>query len=141
MTEPQHMSALRDANQIRLRRARLRSEVAALNTCQGSGLLADMITDGYDTRPEVRSALATLAVKDAICWVQRLGDQASGRYLTLIGASETRRVKELTARQRVMLAGLLRGGTDALRDAEDNADVDRWARVHNNDPDHLGTAA
>jgi hypothetical protein len=99
----QHMEALARANAIRLRRARLRREVAA-----GNRSLADVIAD-----PPVEAKGAT--VGSALAWQYRWGSERVRRFLSdlqgrgVVFLSETRPLEALTQRERHHLAAELRG--------------------------------
>lgn len=134
MSTPQHMQALAVANATRRRRSELLIEVAELDTEDGRGLLADMLDGGYAEHPDVAQALSNVVAVNVLHWVRRMPRPVAVRYVKAIGASETRLVGSLSVRQREVLAGLLRGGVEALKLAEEENEFERWRRLH-------GTAA
>jgi hypothetical protein len=105
--EPQHMVALSRANHVRLTRARLHREIAALPRQEGYDRVAELLLDP----PE---ELESLAVGTLICWVDRVGPTVMRRFLRHRWINELRPIGKLTYRQALELAGALRNGSWGL---------------------------
>ena len=102
--EPQHMTALQRANEVRLGRAALKREVAGeQDVARGRARLAALLEDPP-------SALASLPIGEALLWPRRHGRRTVGRFLVVAGCREHKRVGELTERQRRAIAVALRHG-------------------------------
>lgn len=91
---PQHMVALRKGDQIRLARAATKSQITA-----GELSLLEAID-----RPEIQSMCIVDLLRTQHGWGRRRAEKA----LSMLGASTTRRVDELTPRQRTVLNEIAR---------------------------------
>lgn len=96
---PQHMQALAHANDVRLKRAALRRDIAA-NLADVPGVLAD--TPDY---------AQTMAILDLLMAQRRWGRQRSRRLLAVAGVGEMRYLRDLTERQRRVISDLVAWGT------------------------------
>ena len=100
MTVPQHIQALANGQTIRLRRAALHREVAALPTAEGRQRVADLL----DHR---EPAIQSMRVSTLLEWIHRNGPLAVRGALAAAGVSEYRIVRELTDRQIIALEDVL----------------------------------
>lgn len=130
MSTPQYDQARALANAVRKTRSRLRFEIAGLDPEQGRGVIADLISDGFDTHDEIRTAIKNARMFDVLKWGRRMQSEVASRYMAAVGAADVRLVGELTERQRHLLADLLRGGVDRLRVVEEENEFEKWRRIH-----------
>lgn len=93
----QHMRALQVANEVRLARSRLKKQV-------GQGVLSVVEVIG-DCPQEVR----TMTVAELLDSQRRWGGKRCRSFLTAISMSETRKLGELTPRERTRLIESLSG--------------------------------
>jgi hypothetical protein len=108
--EPGWKVALREANRVRLVRAAWKRRIKGQPTDEASReLLADVLSDPPED-------LCGMVVGDLIGACRRVGPVAIGRYLRAAEVSSTRRVGDLTARQRSVLIGVLRAPRQGERD-------------------------
>ena len=96
---PQHITALAQANATRLARAQERQRIAHLPRPEGHRAVAALLLDPPE---HIRS----LPVVKLLLWPHRAYQRNATGALALIGASETRKVGQLTERQRRELAGM-----------------------------------
>ena len=99
----QQEQALKAANGIRLQRAALRREVRGLPFEQGRARVADVL----ECPPDFMESAVVFRV---LQWPRYTGEHVARSMLVPSGASELRRVGELTDRQVAVLAGRLRDG-------------------------------
>jgi hypothetical protein len=99
---PQHLLALRRANEVRLARADLKRRIAAGEVSAGEVIL--------DCPWEAES----MAVADLLMSQRRWGHTRCRNFLSGVPMSETKTVGSMTQRQRLALSGMLGcAGTDA----------------------------
>jgi hypothetical protein len=92
---PQHMQALRRANEVRLARAELKRKVA-----EGAIPVSDVIlTCPWEA--------ASMTVAELLVSQRRWGTTRSSKFLAGIGVPETKTVGSMTARQRDVLATMI----------------------------------
>ncbi|MDX6706240.1 MAG: hypothetical protein QOK16_127 [Solirubrobacteraceae bacterium] len=92
---PQHMQALRRANEVRLARAELKRKVA-----EGAIPVSDVVlTCPWEA--------ASMTVAELLVSQRRWGITRSSKFLAGIGVPETKTVGSMTARQRDVLATML----------------------------------
>lgn len=103
MTEPQHMAAVRKANRVRLARVDLKRRIAALSREEAFELLAGT----FENPPEFCQGMTPF---DLLMFVRRMGRRHALTWIRKAGLSEARRIRELTERQRMVLAAMLREG-------------------------------
>jgi hypothetical protein len=93
--EPQHLQALRRANEVRLARAELKHKVG----------------DGAITAEEVVLTCpweaASMTIAELLSSQRRWGTTRASTFLAVVGMPETKTIGSLTERQRSLLAGLL----------------------------------
>lgn len=101
----QPLEALRLANRVRLARAGLRREVAALPADQGRERLAGLLED-----PVWRAAgpAATATVVGVLTWPAYSGPVGARRLSRRLGIGDARQVRDLTVRQARQVAAWLR---------------------------------
>jgi hypothetical protein len=100
----QHVVALGEAQRVRLARAETRAKVHAGRLQQdGRDILADML------ERDVPWELKTAALGTVLTWPKHSQITTRRNLVAACGASETRRLGELTYRQRVALVNALRG--------------------------------
>jgi len=92
---PQHMQALRRANEVRLARAALKRTVAEGSTTVGAVILA------------CPWEAASMTITELLLSQRRWGSTRCGRFLADIGLTETKTVGSLTERQRRALATMI----------------------------------
>ena len=107
---PQHLTALQKGNRIRLRRAADKREIKALPRMEAYGMIADIL----EHPPEYWEGGSPMELLMA---VRRHGRFFSLTFLRKAGVPESRKVSELTERQRFALAGVLREGAAERRAA------------------------
>ena len=109
MERPQHMDALDKANAVYSQMAHLRKELKRLPQPDALALLADMLVAPDDC---LDSALGALRVGKALSAVRGVGGPRAERLLgDALGSfrpDASRRVRDMTVRQRRCLAGVLR---------------------------------
>jgi hypothetical protein len=92
---PQHMQALRRANEVRLARAELKRKVA-----EGAIPVSDVVlTCPWEA--------ASMTVAELLVSQRRWGTTRSSKFLAGIGVPETKTVGSMTARQRDVLATMI----------------------------------
>ncbi|MEA2233193.1 MAG: hypothetical protein QOD83_3009 [Solirubrobacteraceae bacterium] len=92
---PQHMQALRRANEVRLARAELKRKVA-----EGAIPVSDVVlTCPWEA--------ASMTVAELLGSQRRWGTTRSSKFLAGIGVPETKTVGSMTARQRDVLATMI----------------------------------
>jgi len=97
----QHLQALEQANRVRLARAELKRRVA-----RGETKVADVILScPWESQ--------SMSVFDLLTSQRRWGSTRARKFLTSLPLSETKRIGDLTNRQRVTLAALLTAGGKA----------------------------
>ena len=102
----QQLSALERANHVRLLQIELKRQVRQAGVSGGRLLLATVLEDGPDARPEL-----AMPVRRLLLLIPRMGEARVHRYLGKVGVySGDRRVRDLSDRQRLLIAGLLREG-------------------------------
>lgn len=100
-TQDQRLGALQIANRRRLAQAHIRSEIKALDPPQGQALVADIIVSQHDGDLQAMNVLTLLMCvrgmrqKIALWMLEQAG---------LVRSLTTARLRDLTARQRVVLA-------------------------------------
>lgn len=98
----QRMDALAAANEIRLGIARVRAEVFALEQPAGCEEVAGLLENPDET-------VSAMKIGTLLLSVRKFGRQRVGRLLSMAEVrSMDRRVRDLSERQRRVLAGLLR---------------------------------
>ena len=93
--EPQHLTALQKANQIRLARAEVKRRVTA-----GELSAAEVVL-------ECPLEVESMAVMDLLMSQHRWGRQRCRKFLALVPLTESKRIGDMTDRQRRALADLL----------------------------------
>jgi hypothetical protein len=101
-TREQSLAALARADEIRLGRASLKREIAALPQHDGERRVAELLLDP----PEV---VVSAEVDAVLCWTRGWGSRRVRRFLVANRVAEMKPVGSLTERQRRMLANQLRG--------------------------------
>jgi hypothetical protein len=95
---PQHIQALRKANDVRLARAARHREIAKLTRQEGCRELSKLLADPP-------SEIESMAIIDLLQWVHRIGCSQARSILRHSGPmGERRQVRALTPRQRNQLA-------------------------------------
>jgi hypothetical protein len=112
---PQHMTALKLANEVRVARADLKRRV---RTNEQSA--ADVVL----TNPP---AAQSMTVASLLVCQRGWGSEKARRFLKTFSMSESRTVGSLVERERQAVASRLHGGMRALRDAEAFSDAGQWA--------------
>lgn len=105
MTAQQH-AALRRANEIRVAQSRIRKALAALPASDGLALAADLIT-----AEPLDSAVASMPVGRLLRHVRGIGHPRSEALLSWAAGTPikaSRRIRQLTRRQRTAIAQALR---------------------------------
>lgn len=97
--DQQHLRALQEANRVRLARAEMKREIAA-----GDLAAADVILS-------CPWQAESMSISQVLMSQKRWGRARCRRLLLSIGVPENKAVGTLTERQRVALAGMLRGKT------------------------------
>jgi len=95
--DQQHLRALQEANRVRLARAEMKREIAA-----GDLAAADVILS-------CPWQAESMSISQVLMSQKRWGRARCRRLLLSIGVPENKAVGTLTERQRVALAGMLRG--------------------------------
>jgi hypothetical protein len=103
VSEAQHITALSAANRVRIRRAKDRRDINALSPAEGLAVCADIL----ETLPDHWARATSM---ELIQSVKRVGRYYALSILRRAGVPESRRLNELTARQRSVLADTLRTG-------------------------------
>lgn len=98
--EMQARQALDYANQLRTCRASLRREIRALPQHEGCARVVDVLNDQPDE-------LGTMRVEQLLNSIHRFGRRKVARLMILIGAHTSRRLCDLTDRQRKVLCSAL----------------------------------
>lgn len=98
---PQHLEALKRANEVRLARAELKRKVAAGETAAGDVILA------------CPWQAESMPVCELLTSQRRWGQTRCRRALMSLGVPENKRIGTLTERQRLALAAVLASGTRA----------------------------
>lgn len=106
---PQHITALQEANRIRLGRAGLKREIQALPQRQGHDMAAAVLMAPPDF-------LLTALVVDVLCWPTRMGHVRAEKMLRSACVGVTRKVGDITDRQRRDLGRCLRGLENVVAD-------------------------
>lgn len=102
----QHMDALRLANEARLRHARIKAEIAGHDFVGGLRHVARLLRDIGGEADDLRLDCLLLAVP-------RIRHRSIAELLALVGVRDRqRRVRELTERQRLVLAADLEWRAD-----------------------------
>jgi hypothetical protein len=97
-TLPQHLRALEKAQRVRLAGAQLKDEVAAGTLSVGDAL--------FDERA------GSLAVRDLLMAQHRWGRQRTVKLLGKVSLRETKRVRELTLREKRLVAAKVAGDSE-----------------------------
>lgn len=102
----QRRNALERANETRLAQARIKLNIMSMSRLEGCRLVAAMLDDPTGFVPSMR-------VGHLLHAPSRVGGKSVRKWLgkAQVGSAD-RRVSELSARQRVVLAGLLREFAD-----------------------------
>jgi hypothetical protein len=129
--EPQHLQALRSANEIRLYRAALRREVHGEKGEGAHEAGRVKLAAILDFPAAERRSIASLPVVDFLCWARHLTHPHAARYASACGLSEWSTVGQMTDRQRVKLAGLLQDGIGAVKRAELENEITQWVAERN----------
>lgn len=95
MPEPQYMIALHKANRVRLDRAAMKREIHA-----NDRMLMRVIREP----PE---CMLSCSVSEALCAQRRWGITRARKFLLPFGISESRKIEELTTRQRELICEAL----------------------------------
>lgn len=93
--QPQHMQALRRANEVRLARAELKRRVAEGETSAAEVIL----TTPWEA--------ASMPIHELLCSQHRWGSTRCRKFLAEIDLPETKTVGSMTDRQRRVLAALI----------------------------------
>jgi hypothetical protein len=112
---PQRVEAKAHADRIRVAGARLRAEIRMLPFAQARALVASLLEAA-----EPPAGFVALKVLRVLQFLPKVGEYHAIRLLQAVGVfqtSQTCRVRDLTERQRLALAGLLR------------EDADRWSEA------------
>lgn len=108
---PPHAAALQSANEIRCARAGLRKSVARLSRASGAVRVAELLRDPPRT-------IATVTILDLLVWVDHVGEtfaRSMLRHSDVFPIGERKRVRDLSERQRGVLADRLDELADAAR--------------------------
>lgn len=92
---PQHMQALRKANEVRLARAELKRRIGEGKITVGEVIL----TSPWEA--------ASMTIAELLTSQRRWGTTRCRRFLAEIGMPETKKVGSMTERQRTVLAALV----------------------------------
>jgi hypothetical protein len=106
VTQPQHITALNNANRVRLKRAKDKRDIQSLPRPEAMAVCADILESLPDHWGKATPLELLMAVK-------RVGRFYALSILRRAGVPEHRRLNELTARQRSVLADTLRTGERA----------------------------
>ena len=104
---PQHLDALDRANHVRMAQCHLKKSLAAMATPDALQLLAGMLMAPDDALDE---PLGSMRLGDVLAAVRRVGPVAAERLIALSDPhppASTKRVRELTVRQRRCVARML----------------------------------
>lgn len=104
-TTGQPLEALALANQVRLARAALRRQVAALPADDGREQLAQLLDDAAW---RAAGPAATATVVGVLTWPAYSGPVGARRLSRRLGIGDARQVRDLTARQARQVAAYLR---------------------------------
>jgi hypothetical protein len=103
---PQHMEALQRANDVRKHNSDLKADLAALSRGNGAVMLANLLCEEPD------SLFGAMPVQSALRAIRGIGREKAGTILIAAGVKGvTRRVRDLTVRQREFIALALRSYT------------------------------
>lgn len=100
--QPQWSMALEAGNRVRVAQANLKVEIAGLPQVEGMAVVADLLEAGD------MDVIGGMRVESLLCACRGIGRGKVGRLLVTAGCSGTRRVRELTGRQREAVAESLR---------------------------------
>ena len=101
-TEIQRFRALAKANEMRLEAAFIRRDLQAMSQAEGCRLVASLLVDAPDV-------VLSMRIGHLLRAIRRFGDAKVGSFLHVADVrSCDRRVRDLTVRQRRVLAGALR---------------------------------
>lgn len=101
-TMEQRMGALEVANLVRISMCERKREIHGVSTVEGLRWIASMLEDGDPV-------VGPMPVGKLLFAVRHVGRERVRKWLTAAGVrSEDRKVRELSERQRVVLAGVLR---------------------------------
>ncbi len=95
---PQHMQALRRANEVRLARAELKRKI-----CEGRITVSDVILKSP-------WEAASMTIAELLTSQSRWGAARCSKFLAGIGMAETKTVGSMTERQRTLLATMIPTG-------------------------------
>jgi hypothetical protein len=112
----QSMQALKVANEIRIKRAELKREMRALPYAESRYALADLVEN--PTR-EVRSA----PMMDVLQWPAQTGPRTARKWLMMCRVPATRKLGEVPASQRHLLALCLRGLESVARERVEDVEL------------------
>jgi hypothetical protein len=112
MTQP--LEALALANTIRYGRADLKRAIR-----KGDIQVADVLR-------QMPPLVQTMRVLELLSCQYQWGPDRTRRLLQALAVSESRTVGALTGRQRTLIAALLDGDDQAIRDARLGREVERW---------------
>jgi hypothetical protein len=101
----QRAEALKHANRVRLATCDLRREIRALGCVEGRLMVAGLLEGDVEFE-----TAGSMSVWRLVGSISKLGPVAAGGLLRKVGVlSGDRRVRDLSVRQRVLLASMLRG--------------------------------
>lgn len=120
----QVLSALQKANETRLRRSSVRKAISEIRDYDESRQMLATILE--EPIPEY---LGTLPVRELLGWVHKMQGHVAERLLMVVEMSLVIEAGSMSDRQRLELSRLLRGGNEALKAAEENQRIVRWART------------
>jgi hypothetical protein len=101
---PQHMQALEHANEIRCANAEFRREVMVLSSRAAAERVAYTVEHEYDAE-----ACGALRIDRMLRFIPHLGAQKAAKCLIAAGVvNQSKRLRELTPRQRTAIAAQLR---------------------------------
>lgn len=109
MSLPQHMEALGVANDTRLARTAFRKDLRSRPNPEAWALLARVLEQPPDW-------LGNMYAVDLLQFPKSIGPGLSDKFMEAADVIPSRRVRELTERQRRELAECLRGNTREVRD-------------------------
>lgn len=102
---PQHMAALASANRIRMYRAEVKRELAALPRLAGLLAVAELVERTPDGEPDLR----TMLLFDAVMACNLMGRQHTRRLFNKLTLSERVTLGGMTDRQRGVFCAHVRG--------------------------------
>lgn len=100
--QPQWQDALDVGNRVRVAQANLKVEIAGLPQGEGLAVVAELLESGD------LGVVGGMRVESLLVAVRGVGRGKVGRLLVSAGCSGSRRVRELTERQRLAIAVSLR---------------------------------